>query len=40
MIKQIAQAIASCNLLKGSEEIFSLMKMTGKTYCLQRCDAV
>jgi len=29
-VKQLAQAIASCNLLKGSGEIFSLMKMRGK----------
>jgi len=29
-IKQLAQAIESFNLLKGSGEIFSLMKMRGK----------
>ena len=29
-VKQLAQAIASCNLLKGSGEICSLMKMRGK----------
>ena len=29
-IKQLAQAIASCNLLKGSGEIFSFIKMRGK----------
>jgi hypothetical protein len=29
-VKQLAQANASCNLFKGSEEIFSLMKMRGK----------
>jgi hypothetical protein len=29
-VKQLTQAIASFNLLKGSEDIFSLMNMSGK----------